>query len=142
MSRARERTVFFPWERRSPWRGIGSRRRLRQGVALLTVVGVIVAMEAVEEHRRRTFATWAAIWSIQDAVASFRADHGRCPASQDELVHPPELPVGASRYLHEPRSDGWGRPFRITCPGRKHPGSADVVSGGSSGTFQDLAQIE
>ncbi|MBI5516463.1 MAG: type II secretion system protein GspG [Deltaproteobacteria bacterium] len=137
-----ERTVFFAWERRSAWRRALNRARLRSlllgGAAGLVLLG----LGAVASHRRRTFATRAASWSIQDAVAAFRADHGRCPTGLEELAHPPETLGGVRRYLTEARADGWGRAFRVTCPGRRHPHTADVTSGGSSGTFQDLSQLE
>jgi type II secretory pathway pseudopilin PulG len=136
------RTVFFAWERGSAWRRALHRARLRALVLAGAAALVFSGVGAVEAHRRRTFATRAAAWSIQDAVAAFRADHGRCPSGLEELAHPPETLRGVRRYLSEPRADGWGNAFRVTCPGRRNPHSADVVSGGSSGTFRDLSQVE
>jgi hypothetical protein len=65
------------------------------------------------------------------ATEAFRADHGRCPRGIQELAQPPEAPGVTGRYLQEVRLDGWGNPFSFTCPGRKHPASADVVSRGA-----------
>ncbi|MBL8602576.1 MAG: type II secretion system protein GspG [Myxococcales bacterium] len=144
MMRRRQRSesrVVFPWETRSAlldW--LTSRRRrtlVTLGLGALAVTGLL----RVETHRRQVLATRAAIVSVRNAVAAFRADHGRCPHDIAELVHPPTDGDNPARYLVDPRLDGWGRPLRITCPGRNHPLSADVESGGSSGTFDDLERI-
>lgn len=143
MSRGRgERTVVYAWERRSPSIDWFSRKHLRGAVAAAGVLAGLGLLGSAQDYRRRAHVTRAAISSVMIATETFRAEHGRCPADIHELAHPPATPTTAASYLREARVDGWGRPFRMTCPGRKHPWSADVVSGGPSGTFQDLDQIE
>jgi hypothetical protein len=144
MSRRRryEHKVILPWERRIPvlsWLSLG---RARAFVTAGVVLVCAWAFLASEDYRRRVHATRAAIRSVMVAADAFRADHGRCPTNIDELVNPPEVAGVTAHYLSSARLDGWDRPLRMTCPGGKHPGSVDVVSGGPTGTFLDLEQIE
>jgi len=137
-----ETRVVFPWQRRSvvlDW--LTSRRR--RSLVWLGVLGLVMAgLLRVEDHRRRTLATRAALTSVRGAVAAFRADHGRCPSGMEELVRPPTDGARPGPYLVDARMDGWGRPLRITCPGRNPGGAADVESGGASGTLEDLYRID
>ena len=135
----RERRIVFPWERRMPVLSWFSRRHARAAVLALATGLSVYALVALEGYHRRTHATRAAIRSIMLGVDAFRADHGRCPSGVTELAHPPK---GSGPYLREARLDGWGRPFLLVCPGRRNPSSADVISGGPTGTFLDLEQIE
>lgn len=138
--RNRESRIFFPWEKRRSRLAWLSRRHARAGAAALLVVAFAAVLVQVEARRRAVHATRAAITSVRHAVEAFRADHdGRCPASTAELLNPGD---GNEPYMARLPSDGWGRPLRMTCPGRKHPDAADVVSGGPSGTFEDIDQIE
>lgn len=143
MSRRRrgEARVVFPWERRSAVLDWLTSRRRRTLVAAAFAVFCVWAFAQVEDRRRRVFATRAAIASVRRAAEAFRADHGRCPGSLDELVRPPAVAEAHGHYLLEARLDGWGRALRMTCPGRNHPSGVDVVSGGSTGTFEDLERI-
>lgn len=128
--RDRPRTVVFHWERRAlipEWMHV---RHARSVVMLAVAVGVVASLSAVASRRRRIEATRAAIASVQRAVETFRADHGRCPTGVAELVHPPQVAERSARYLAELRADGWGRPLEFSCPGLRHPGSADVRSQG------------
>ena len=142
MSRKRPPSAVLPWERRSPALTWLTRDRLGVAARVVLVGVAFWGLTSAESYRRKTFATRAAIRSVTLAAEAFRADYGRCPATADELVHPPEVPGGTARYLADVRLDGWGRPLRLTCPGWKHPSSVDVVSGGPSGTFLDLEQLE
>jgi hypothetical protein len=138
----RERQLVFHWERTAPAFAWISRRRAGAFGLFAACFLVAWTIWSVDDRRRRTNATRAAIRSVMLAADAFRADHGRCPTSIDELVTPPEVAGVTSRYLSSVRLDGWDRPLRMTCPGGKHPGSVDVVSGGPTGTFLDLEQIE
>jgi hypothetical protein len=117
-----------------------TRRNLRLAAALglgLVVFGVLFR---VESQRRAVHATRATIATVMQATEAFRADHdGRCPGALAELVAPSD---GHEPYLPRNPRDGWGREFHFRCPGRKHPSSADVISGGPSGTFEDTDQVE
>ncbi len=128
--RPRERTVVFPWESRAPAFAWLSRRHAGAAFAVLAALVATGALTSLDDRRRRVHATRAAIRSVMLATEAFRADHGRCPASMEELTAPPETAGITGRYLLEPRLDGWGRPLRFQCPGGKHPSSADVSSEG------------
>jgi hypothetical protein len=128
---ARERQLVFPWERTAPAFAWVSRRRAG-AVALFAAVALLAwSVWSVDDRRRRTNATRAAIRSVMVATEAFRADYGRCPRDLDELARPSEVAGVTGRYLHEPRLDGWGQTLAFTCPGGKHPSSADVVSRGA-----------
>lgn len=128
--REQPRTVVFHWERRSLLPAWAHIRHARTLVLAALALGALWTVNAAADRRRRIVATHAAISSIERAVQTFRADHGRCPASIAELARPPQTPETTGRYLAELRTDGWGNPFALTCPGGKHPGSADVRSQG------------
>jgi hypothetical protein len=127
----RERKLVFPWERTAPAFAWVSRRR----AGALALVSLLVfgawSVLSVDDRRRRTSATRAAIRSVMVATEAFRADHGRCPTGIDELARPAEVAGVTGRYLAEVRVDGWGNPLTFSCPGGKHPTSADVVSQGA-----------
>ncbi len=135
-----DRRIFFTWETRRARMAFFSRRWLRivlVGVATAWFVWVVVGVSA---RHRATFATRASIANVLQAVEAFRADNeGRCPGTLAELVSPGN---GREPYLTRLPEDGWGRPFRFRCPGRKHPRSGDVTSGGPSGSFEQPDQIE
>lgn len=38
--------------------------------------------------------------------------------------------------------DAWGRPFLLTCPGRRNPASYDLISLGPEGDTRGFARIE
>ena len=128
---ARERQLVFPWERTAPAFAWVSRRRAGALALVGLVTFVVWAVLSVDDRRRRTNATRAAIRSVMVATEAFRADHGRCPRGVDELAQPAEVAGVTGRYLAEARADGWGNPLSFTCPGGKHPSSADVVSRGA-----------
>lgn len=126
------RAVVFHWERRSllpAWMHL----RHARGVVLFGIAcASLWLVEGAADRRRRVAATRAAIASLERAVEAFRADHGRCPSGVIELVRPPQSPQGAGHYLAEVRTDGWGNPFELSCPGRRNPGAADLRSRGSA----------
>lgn len=105
-------------------------RHARTLVLGAVALGALWLVDGAADRRRRIAATRAAIASVERAVETFRVDHGRCPASVAELVRPPQSAEASGRYLAEARADGWGNPLELTCPGRRHPGAADVRSRG------------
>ena len=132
--RRRERAVYFPWERRSaisrlPW--LRSRVLLTAFVTALT----LLLVGARERDRAGVRATRARLLVVRQAIDAYRADHqGRCPRSFAELRQ--------ARYLAVEATDAWGRPLRLTCPGRRHPESYDLISFGPSGDQSELDRIE
>lgn len=137
MTRRRKRQsgagVRLPWEGRHAWISDAlTGRRFRPLLAMLTVVGLLVGAWNLAEEQRRLRTTHAGIDDVHRAIASFRAELGRCPKSTVELVHPPKA---GAQYLEELPADGWGRPLMVRCPGRHNPTGADVISAGPSGSF-------
>jgi hypothetical protein len=137
-----ERRVTFPWERTGKTFTWLSRRRVGAAIALAITVLFAYTLVSLDDRRRRVHATRAAIRSVRVAVESFRADHGRCPRDIAELTRPSEVAGVSGRYLRENRSDGWGRPLEMRCPGWKHPSSADVSSQATHALFFPSETIE
>lgn len=134
-SRSRESKVFFPWERRRGLFGVLGRARVRLVAAIVVVLVLVLAIRAREERAAGVRATRASITCAHGAVAAFRADHaGACPKEWSELV--------ASGYATEPPIDAWGRPLRLTCPGRRDPHGFDLASDGPDGVPHGLDRVE
>jgi general secretion pathway protein G len=133
-------SIFLPWEKRGTRLAWLSRRHARAGLLAGVVLLAAWCLTQVVARRRAVYATRAAIGNVMRAVEAFRADHeGRCPTGVAQLLAPGD---GREPYLARAPRDAWGRPLRVTCPGRKHPTSADVTSGGPDGNFDDRDQIE
>jgi general secretion pathway protein G len=134
LSRRRNR-VFFPWEQKRGLAGLLGRVRLRVALAVLAVVGLVVLVRIREEHAAAVRSTRANITSAINAVAAFRADHGgACPKAMAELV--------GGGYARDVPIDAWGRPLRLTCPGRKDPQGFDVSSDGPDGLPGGLDRVQ
>lgn len=123
-------SVIFHWERRSVIPEWAQVRRVGPLVVFALVALTLWSLGEVSTRRRRIEATRAAIASVERAVESFRADHGRCPSGIAELVSPPQRSELSPHYLVVARTDGWGHALELTCPGQRRPGSADVRSQG------------
>ncbi len=135
MSRRRkERTIFFPWERRGellrmPWM---RSRPLLAGVAMMVLLLIFGARERTRTGKRATRAT---LLVVRDAVDAYRADHNsKCPPSLKALQD--------ERYLKVKPYDAWGRALQLTCPGRRNPESYDLVSFGPSGDMRGLDRVQ
>jgi general secretion pathway protein G len=106
----------------------------------LVVAGVIalLLMMWIRSHEERAAgvrATRATITTAYDAVSAFRADHGGvCPKELGELL--------AGGYASEVPIDAWGRPLRLTCPGRRDPRGFDLASDGPDGVPFGLDRVE
>jgi general secretion pathway protein G len=130
-----EPKVFFPWEKRHGLRGLLGRGRARQGLILAITAIVLLLLRRREVQAGEVRSTRATIGATIRAVSIFRADHERaCPASLAELV--------SGGYLHQVPRDAWGRPLRVTCPGRKDPRGFDVSSDGPDGEPWGLDRVE
>ena len=134
-SRSRESKVFFPWERRRGLFGVLGRARVRLVAAIVVGLVLVIAIRAREERAAGTRATRATISGAYVAVSAYRADHGgACPKELNELV------VGG--YATEIPVDAWGRPLRLTCPGRRDPHGFDLASDGPDGVPFGLDRVE
>jgi general secretion pathway protein G len=130
-----QRNVFFPWERRRGVRSVLGRARARQALIVLGCLAVFLLLGRLERYESNVRATRAAITTAINAVAAWRADHDRaCPPSLAEVV--------AAGYLKVLPRDAWGRPIRVTCPGRRDPRGFDVSSDGPDGQPEGLDRVE
>jgi general secretion pathway protein G len=135
MARRGELRVFFPWERRKGLFGVLSRARVRLVVAVIGAVLLVVWIHAREEKAAAVRATRATMDGVYRAVASFRADNGgACPRELGELV--------SRGYAREVPVDAWGRPLRLTCPGRRDPQGFEISSDGPDGLPGGLDRVE
>ncbi|MBX3223927.1 MAG: type II secretion system protein GspG [Labilithrix sp.] len=135
MKRQRASKVFFPWERRRGVFGVIGRARVRIVFGVAVALAVVLWIRAREERSAGVRATRASITTMHRAVASYRADHaGACPKELGELV------VGG--YSRDVPLDAWGRPLRLTCPGRRDPLGFEISSDGPDGIAGGLDRVE
>jgi len=124
--------VSLPWERRAGrWRGVLRNTRWQALLGLLMLVLLTLGFARYARHRIRLRDTQVAIAQVKQAIDRFRADVGRCPSSDAELLHPP---LSQKHYLDSMPKDGWGRPLTIRCPGYFGE-EAEVISAGPSGSL-------
>ena len=140
MARRRQRQrVSLPWERRGGrWRGALSNTRWQALVGAAVLVALVLVFARYAEQRVRMRDTRVAIAQVKQAIDRFRADVGRCPSSNTELLHPP---LSQKHYLDSMPRDGWGRPLHIRCPGHFEE-EADVISAGPSGSLVEDDNIQ
>jgi type II secretory pathway pseudopilin PulG len=100
-------------------------------LGLLMLVLLAVGFARYARHRIRLRDTQVAIGQVKQAIDRFRADVGRCPSSDAELVRPP---LSQKHYLDSMPKDGWGQPLTIRCPGYFGE-DAEVISAGPSGSL-------
>jgi general secretion pathway protein G len=133
--RTESRRVFFPWERKTGALGVLGRARIGLVLTAAFAIACIALIRGHEERLASIRATRASIGMAERAVASYRADHaGGCPRDFVELV--------ASGYARDVAVDAWGRPLRVTCPGRRDPRGFDVSSDGPDGLPGGLDRVE
>ncbi len=124
--------VSLPWEqRRGRLRGALDRTRWQALLAVLAFAALAYGVTRYAQYRIRVRNTEVAIAQVKQAIDRFRADVGRCPSSNTELLHPP---LSQKHYLDSMPDDGWGRPLSIRCPGHFDQ-EADVISAGPSGSL-------
>ncbi|HXX67780.1 MAG TPA: type II secretion system protein GspG [Polyangiaceae bacterium] len=128
-------SVFFPWERRGGVRSVLGRARSRQALVAIGGVTIFVLLHRLERNASEVRATRNRITMTTNAVAAWRADHDRkCPPSLADLVN--------AGYLTELPRDAWGRPLRVTCPGRRPSRDFEVSSDGPDGRPGGLDRVE
>lgn len=135
MKRRRTSKVFFPWERRRGLFGLIGRARVRVALGVVLAGLVVVWIRGREERAAGIRATRASITTTYRAVSAYRADHaGACPKDLGELV------LGG--YSRGAPVDAWGRPLRLTCPGRRDPALFEISSDGPDGVPGGLDRVE
>jgi len=135
VKRRRASKVFFPWERRRGVFGVIGRARLRIVLGIGLAFAIIVWVRGREERAAGIRATRASITTMFRAVASYRADHaGACPKELTELV--------TGGYSRDVPVDAWGRPLRLTCPGRRDALGFEISSDGPDGIPGGLDRVE
>lgn len=138
MARSRrhsDQNVWFPWERGGGfWRGRGISRAkpIAAAIAMIVLLLLLGARERRLVGVRTTRTTLSLVYA---AVSAYRSDHEkRCPGTLDELK--------TQGYLTIDPVDAWGRPLRLTCPGRKDPEGYDLMSDGPDGVIGGLDRVE
>jgi general secretion pathway protein G len=109
--------------------------RARPLLAGLAMVVLLLWLGARERTRTGIRSTRATLLVVHQAIDAYRADHERhCPPTLPDLKRDGYLPVDPV--------DAWGRPWLLTCPGRRDPDGYDLVSLGPSGDRKELDRIE
>lgn len=139
----RERTVYFPWERRGVLGVLQLPRRRARAWALFALAALLVFWIYTRERRaRETRITRSSIERARVAVDAYRADHGgRCPRDLAELTAPGDRPA----YFAGVPVDAWKRPLRYACPSLRSsdPGRPyDLLSDGPDGEPYGTDRIE
>lgn len=135
MKRLRTSKVFFPWERRRGLFGFIGRARVRIIAGLALAVVAVVWIRGREERAAGIRATRASITTMYRAVSAYRADHsGSCPKELGGLT--------SGGYARDLPIDAWGRPLRLTCPGRRDPRGFEISSDGPDGIPGGLDRVE
>jgi general secretion pathway protein G len=132
--RTREQTIFFPWERGGGfWRRRGARAKPIAAAAVM--IALLLLLGARERRLTGIRSTRATLALVHAGVAAYRADHERrCPPSLATLK--------AEGYIAIDPVDAWGRPLRLTCPGRKDPEGYDLMSDGPDREIGGLDRVE
>jgi hypothetical protein len=136
----RERTIFFPWERRGFARALSlPRRRATVWMGVVLGVALFVWIVARSRQERNARVTRQAIEHTRLAVDAYRADHsGQCPRDLLQLTAPEDHEA----YLASVPMDAWGRPLRFACPSRDANRAYDLLSDGPDGEPYGLDRIE
>lgn len=135
MADRREPRVFFPWEKRRGLASFFARGRAKQVLVGVTCLAAFLVLRARENRAADVRATRAEITTTMRAMDAWRADHERvCPGSLGDLV--------SAGYLRDVPRDAWGRPLRVTCPGRRDPAAFDVSSDGPDGEPFGIDRVE
>lgn len=133
--RTTEQRIFFRWERRGGLlRRLGLHRARPFFIAMLLVaLAVLVGLR--ERRQAGIRQTRATLLALRTAIDSYLADHGGdCPDDLAALAD-----YGSFKALP---LDAWGRPFRLTCPGRREGDRYDLASDGPDGKPGGLDRIE
>jgi type II secretory pathway pseudopilin PulG len=137
--RSKRERISLPWESRGGrWRNALSNTRWQALLGMLLLVMLAVGFTRYARRRVQVRDTRVAVAQVKQAIDQFRADVGRCPSSETELLHPP---LSQKHYLDSMPKDGWGRSLTIRCPGYFED-EADVISAGPSGSLSKDDNIQ
>jgi general secretion pathway protein G len=133
--RQREQTIWFPWERGGGfWRRSGI-SRARPFAAAIAMIVLVLALGARERRKVGVRSTRATLSVVHAGVDAYRADHERrCP--------PTLAALRTAGYLAIDPIDAWGKPLRLTCPGRRSADGYDLMSDGPDGEMGGLDRVE
>jgi len=115
---------------------------------IVTLVGAILSLlffPGRTDENMHEKSTMAQINVVVYALNMFKEDNGRYPTPAeglDALVHSPAGLTNWRQSMVEVPLDSWGNNFRYSCPGKKNPGSFDVISAGPDGKFGTADDIE
>ena len=133
--KAREQTIFFPWERPGSFIKRLGLSRARIAVAFAFFVGLLVLLGVRERHTIGVRLTRATIGTVAKGVDKYRADHdGQGPKDIADLKK--------EGYIAFDPVDAWGRPLRLLCPGFSRTRGYDLMSDGPDGAFGGLDRVE
>ncbi|MEJ7734379.1 MAG: type II secretion system protein GspG [Polyangiaceae bacterium] len=137
MRRRRASQIFFPWERGGNLFARRGMIRARPFVAGALMLLLMLLLGAREHRLTGIRSTRATLSVVRNAVDAYRADHERrCPPSLEVLA-----PEGYLSPETKP-VDAWGRPLRLTCPGRFDDRGYDLQSDGPDRQIGGLDRVE
>jgi hypothetical protein len=132
---ARERRIWFPWERRGGLRTMLMLGRVGPVLVVLGVIAFITALGVRERHSAGVRQTRATLIGVRRAIDAFRADNdGGCPSGLDKL----------SIYgnFKEAPTDAWGHALRLVCPAHREGEAYQLSSDGPDGEPGGLDRVE
>ena len=139
-SRQRERSIYFPWERKGLLRSLQlPRRRATAWMGLVVIALFLYWSHGLAHSKKMIRITRAALARTRTAVDIYRSDHdGSCPPTLAQLT-----PSGnRAFYLPAIPTDGWQRPLRYRCPSEVPTRAYDLLSDGPDGEPYGLDRIE
>ncbi len=136
----RERTVYFPWERRGLSGALAlPRRRVSAWVLAFAAVALMYWIHGRDQRAKSVRITRTMLVHTAGAIDAYRMDHaGRCPKDLVELTAPGDRPA----YLASVPTDAWKHPLRFQCPARDPARVYDLLSDGPDGEPYGLDRIE
>jgi general secretion pathway protein G len=132
---ARESRLFFPWEGRRGLKRFFRLGPLRPVLVLGFGLGFVVLLGVRERRAAGVRQTRATMLDVRRSVEGYLADHdGGCPPSLEKLSE--------ISQKEGPPLDAWGRPLRLTCPGRFESAPYELMSDGPDGEPGGVDRIE
>ena len=117
-------------------------------IVVITIIGILAATVVVNypKYIKKTRISRARtdISSITQAARLFNMDIGRYPETLEELVNPPEGPMGVKEdpYLEKVPIDPWGRNYVYSIGEDNKPVVVCVGPDGQEGTADDISNVE
>ena len=132
--RGGDKRIFFPWEGRGGISRAVRMGRLRPFLLVAGVLGFVVLVGMRERRRAGVRQTRATLLDVRGAVDHYMAaNDGGCPPNLERALEVASF-QGTAR-------DAWGRPMRLTCPGRREGDPYELLSDGPDGKPGGLDRI-